>query len=102
MAKLTFKEIVDKLNEANVEISEFACDDITTEELGLGESEEIDSYGGEDQGSTWYSVRYFKEHDVYIRVDAYYSSYGGPDFYNSEYEEVFPTQVTKTEYLPKK
>lgn len=110
--KLTFQQIVDKLNEKEISINEFGDGDFgssiddeawtTCFVEGLGIIKEVEQYGGEDQGSTWYTVRHFVDHDVYIRVDAYYSSYEGADFGDSIYVEVFPTEVTKIEYLPKK
>jgi hypothetical protein len=42
--------------------------------------EEVDQVGGEDEGSHWHSVKYFKDHDVYIKVTGWYSSYNGTDF----------------------
>ena len=61
---------------------------------------EVEQYGGEDQGSTWYSVKYFPDHDVYIRVDGYYSSYNGTDFngWDDDCKEVRPKQKTITVY----
>jgi hypothetical protein len=68
--------------------------------IGLGEYEEVDQYGGEGKGDTWYSVKYFKQHDVYIRVDGYYQSYDGVDFYNGweSCKEVKPVTKTITAY----
>ncbi len=43
---------------------------------------EVEQYGGEGQGDTWYSVKYFKDHDVYIKVTGYYQSYNGTEFYD--------------------
>lgn len=80
--KKTYQEILEVLKEKMGHIQEFAYEDYDTNELGLGEIKEVQRYGGEDQGSTWYSVKYFKDHDVYIRVDGYYSSYEGTDFYD--------------------
>lgn len=60
--------------------------------LGLGEVKEVAQYGGEDCGSTWYSVKYFKDHDVYIRIDGHYQSYHGTDFYNGHGYEVRPQE----------
>lgn len=62
--------------------------------------EEIDNYGGEDCGSTWYSVKYFPKHDIYIRVDGYYSSYHGTDFDEGWNccSEVRPIEKTITVY----
>lgn len=66
--------------------------------LGIGEIEEVEQYGGEGQGDTWYSVKYFKDHDVYIRTDGYYSSYNGTDFDEGYGYEVKPTEKTITVY----
>lgn len=62
--------------------------------LGLGEVEEVSQYGGEDMGSTWYSVKYFKDHDVYIRIDGHYTSYNGADFYDGYGREVVEKEKT--------
>lgn len=66
----------------------------------LGDIEEIARYGGEGQGETWYSVKHFKDHDVYIRVDGFYSSYNGTDFNGGwgDCSEVRPQQKTITVY----
>lgn len=66
--------------------------------LGLGKIEEVDQYGGEGQGSTWYSIKYFEDHDVYIKTSGYYSSYHGTDFDYGYGEEVRPTEKTITVY----
>ena len=61
---------------------------------------EVEQYGGEGQGDTWYSVKYFPDHDVYIRVDGFYTSYNGTDF-NDGWDccsEVRPEQKTITVY----
>lgn len=73
-----------------------AANDYFLEQTGLGKWEEVDQYGGEDQGSTWYSVKHFIDHDVYIRTDGYYQSYNGTDFYQGYGEEVKPVQKTIT------
>ena len=64
----------------------------------LGEWEEIKQRGGEGEGNTWYSIKYFKDHDVYIRTDGWYSSYHGTDFNDGYGEEVKPVQKTVTVY----
>ena len=66
--------------------------------LGIGEWEEIDQYGGEGQGDTWYSIKYFKDHDVYLKCDGYYQSYNGTEFYDGwdNVYEVKPEQKTIT------
>ncbi len=61
--------------------------------IGLGEIEEVDQYGGEGCGDNWYSIKFFKDHNVYIKTTGHYSSYHGTDFENGYGEEVKP--VTK-------
>ena len=70
------------------------------ESLGLGKMVEVDSYGGEGQGDTWYSVKHFVDHDVYIRVDGYYTSYDGTSFDGGWTccSEVKPVEKTITVY----
>lgn len=70
------------------------------ESLGLGKMVEVDSYGGEGRGDTWYSVKHFVDHDVYIRVNGYYTSYDGTSF-DRGWEccsEVKPVEKTITVY----
>ena len=98
MNKLTAKEILDII-EANMSVSEFAYEDYDSEELGLGEIKEVDQYGGEGKGDTWYSVKYFADHDVYIKTDGFYSSYNGTEFYDGYGEEVKPIEKTIIEYI---
>ena len=59
----------------------------------------VDDYGGEDCGSTFYTVYKFERGDetAYVQFDGYYQSYAG-----AEYEgmfEVSPKEVTKIEYV---
>lgn len=121
MNKLTAKEILEII-EKNYSESSFAYDEwselsedseleLTEEEealsyperkevilqkLGLGEVEEVDQYGGSGKGDTWYSVKHFKDHDVYIRIDGYYSSYNGTDFEEGYGREVRPKEKVIT------
>jgi len=48
----------------------------------LPEWEEIHQEGGEGEGDHWESVKYFKDHDVYIKVIGYYQSHHGTEFYD--------------------
>lgn len=67
-------------------------------ELGLGEVEDIYQRGGEGQGTKWYQVWYFKDHDVYLRIDGHYTSYDGVDFFDGYGYQVFPKEKTITIY----
>jgi len=66
--------------------------------LGLGEVVEVEQFGGEGMGDDWYSVKYFKGHDVYIKVSGSYTSYSGTDFYEGFGVEVRPQEKTITVY----
>lgn len=62
---------------------------------------EIYQYGGEGQGDMWYSVKYFPDLDLYIRVDGWHQSYSGTEFSNDWYEacrEVRPQEKVITVY----
>lgn len=67
-------------------------------ELGLGEVVSVHQRGGEGQGTKWYQVWYFKDHDVYLRIDGHYTSYNGVDFYDGFGYQVFPKEKTITIY----
>lgn len=97
---MTYKEIVEKLIESDIIVKDFAYDNVDYKELGLGNVKEVYQYGGEGEGDTWESVKYFKDHDVYISVAGSYSSYDGLDFYNdwNSLTHVAPKEVTVTQY----
>ena len=127
MKKLTVKEILE-IVETNYSVDTFAYDDfmetkdpsiyetikndtkdwkdldwaaqqlLITNEIGLGEVKEIIQVGGEDQGSDWYSIKHFKDHDVYIKTSGYYQSHHGTDFECGYGEEVKPVEKTITVY----
>jgi len=87
---MNYSEILDVLKDKVESVTAFAYGDfgIPTGRYsvvyveGVGACEEVAQKGGEDEGSEWYSVKYFPDHDIYIRVDGYYSSYNGTDFYD--------------------
>lgn len=98
-ASQEFKDAIKAYKEATYPWSE--CKDEWSKSVGLGPWEEVSKKGGMDEGSEWYSVKYFKDHDVYIRTDGYYQSHHGTDFYDGYGEEVFPEQKTITVYEKK-
>lgn len=96
---MNYSEIIEKLKDSDISVNNFAYEDYNVEELGLGEIKEVEQYGGEGQGDTWYSVKYFVDHDVYIRVEGWYSSYEGSNFDGwSSCKEVKPVKKTITVY----
>lgn len=97
VAKKSYDEILEILkNESTV--SEFAHEG--ADGLDLGTITEIERVGGYDQGSTWYNVKHFVDHDVYIKVSGYYSSYSGTEFdgWDDACEHVRPALKTVTVY----
>jgi len=94
--KKTYNEILEILKQV-AELSDFAYDQVGYEEFGLGEVKEVNKTGGMDKGSNWSSTKHFIDHDVYIQVKGYYSSYVGTEFgdWDDSVFEVFPKQVTK-------
>ena len=65
--------------------------------LKLGKIENIEQVGGEGEGETYYQVWYFVNHDVYIRINGFYTSYEGTDWNNNPYV-VTPQEKTITVY----
>lgn len=66
----------------------------------FGKYQIVAKKGGEDEGTEYWKVYYFEEHDVYIKVNGYYSSYEGVS--DIEMFEVFPKEVTITIYQKNK
>lgn len=113
MEKLTFEQIIEHVQKYyDDSVEDFAFDDgndftKTGHSFGddyecheLGVMEEVERYGGEGMGDTWYSIKYFKDHDVYIKVSGWYQSYNGTDFgdWNEACKEVRPVEKTITVY----
>jgi len=115
MEKLTASQIVEKLNELTemnkeqltelnyahpeygFSLSEFAHGYVEMKlPLGIGEWEQKEQHGGMDQGSDWYSIKYFKDHDVYLKTQGWYASHHGTEFENGFGKEVKPVQKTIT------
>lgn len=100
---MNYNEILEILID-KMEVSDFAFGNIPGRPTGrgsvfiedIGECVEVDQYGGEDKGSDWWSVKYFPDHDVYIKVEGYYTSYDGTDFegWHSCCTEVKPKEKT--------
>ena len=79
---MTYEEILEVLKSKIDSVSDFAYEDYNVEELGIGEIEEIDQQGGEGEGDHWQSVKFFKNHNIYIKVVGFYTSHEGTDFYS--------------------
>jgi hypothetical protein len=79
-------------------------DDDSDEVKALGEKigpyECVEQHGGEGEGDSYWTVYHFKAHDIYLQFDGWYASHCGAEF--NDVSEVFPTLVTKTEYVSTK
>jgi hypothetical protein len=96
---MNYQEILEVLK-GKLSVEEFAYEDYYASSLDLGEIQEVEKVGGEDQGSTWYSVKFFSDHGVYIKVAGWYSSYSRTDFddWDGACSEVKPAEKTITVY----
>jgi hypothetical protein len=97
---MNFEEILEEIKKVyGSDVSEFAYSS-GVHIPNVGRFEEIDQIGGESEGSHWHSVKYFKDHDVYLKVTGYYSSYNGTDFDDGwdSCEQVTPQEKTITVY----
>jgi hypothetical protein len=97
---MTFPEIITELQKQGLKIDTFAFQEFENPVLNIGTITEVAQYGGEGQGDTWYSVKHLPDHDMYIRVDGYYSSQDGTEFYDgwNSCSEVKQKQKTITVY----
>ena len=98
--KKTYSEILEILKDKLDSVYDFANEDYDEQDIELGEINEVFQEGGENEGSHWESVKYFVEHDIYIRVIGSYSSYNGVNFYNGWHScsEVRPFEKIITIY----
>ena len=99
---MNFQEIKAKIDELEITKNDFAYewDDETNDPI-FGKVKDVERKGGEGQGEAWHLIRHFVDHNVYIRLKGFYSSYDGANFNRYDYEEVFPEQVIKTIYKTK-
>lgn len=62
--------------------------------------EEVEQFGGQGMGDTWYSVKYFPSLHMYVKIDTYYQSYSAIKFENFRdcCKQVTPVEKTVTFY----
>ena len=77
---MNYEEILEKIKEKFNVPSDFAYQHTQCEVSGIGTMQEIEQKGGEDEGSSWYAIKYFLDHDIYIKISGWYSSYEGTEF----------------------
>lgn len=91
---MNFQEIIAKARQLGMDKSDIAYGEFDDDVFG--EVREVYSKGGEGKGEDWERVYHFVDHNVYLSMQGFYSSYGGTDFDNYEPKEVFPKQKTVT------
>jgi hypothetical protein len=93
------QEIINEIENQEISISDFAYGEMENPLPIIGYWEEVEQHGGEGRGEDWYSVKYFKDQNIYIKTSGFYSSYNGTDFEDDVYgEEVKPVSKTITVY----
>ena len=104
---MNYKEILEKLKKLGT-LSDFAHGEIGTWDPTytsckydeIGTCLEVKSYGGEGKGESWWKIFHFPEHNVYIKVSGFYTSYDGVSFdgWDQDCREVKPVQKMVTLY----
>ena len=97
--KKTAQEIIDHLDKIDDIKGELAYDFNGKEvsKIKLGKIKLVHEEGGnEGEGEDMSKVFYFEEHDVYLRMDGFYSSFGGSEWY--ELYHVEPKEVMVIQY----
>lgn len=94
----TAEDLFEVLEELDISVSDFAYGEFEDDIEGIGSWLEIARKGGENQGSEWYSIKYFQDLDLYIKTEGYYQSYSGTDFEDGYGKEVRPQEKTITIY----
>ncbi len=100
------QEVTDYLNDNRAICEELMYEegydkDWSQDDNDLFEYKGVDSYGGEDQGSDFYSVILIRNPDnhdeqYYIKFQGWYASYDGAEYHNWSFVE--PKQKTITTY----
>ena len=78
--------------------SNFGYGDIINPFPKAGSWVEVAQKGGEGEGESWYTVKHFVDHDIFIKLNGFYTSYDGTDFDGYDYKEVLPHQEVITVY----
>lgn len=93
--KLTGEEIIELINEKfedkNEFVDEYYQEDTVHFLEDLGNFEIVEDEGEyEGAGEECHRVWYFKDHDVYIRLDGWYASYDGTHWEDEDFKIVKP------------
>ena len=95
--KLSGVQIIDIIQD-KISSTEFANEDFNSDELGLGNCKLISSQTGDiDNTSYAHKVFLFEDHNAYIKIRGWYSSYSGMcEWDDSDYLVVEPKEKTIT------
>lgn len=81
-------------------LQEFADNYHDTLPNGIGSYEQVYS-SGHYNDNNWIGVMYFDDHDIYLQIETWYTSYGGLNFDNygwNDIVQVYPYEKTITDY----
>lgn len=96
--KKTVEEIIDHLHAIDDITNRLGYEDYNDEEIGLGEIKLVEDIGGyEGAGEYMAKVYHFVEHDVYLKMEGYYSSWDGSEW-ESGFTHVEPKEVMVIQY----
>lgn len=94
---MIYSEILEEIKKEYSDIQKYGFSSGYVSSLGEVEISDTSKGSGDKD---WYVVFYYKEHDVYVKVSAYYESYYGVSF-DEDWEgisEVRPSQKVVTIY----
>jgi hypothetical protein len=104
---MTFKEIVNALEEADIDSRDFysegqyACDYVEDKEVreALGKVKLVSEFAGGYNYELRNKVYHFVDHNVYMQLTGRYNSYEGITDYDGGFgKEVFPKEVSNIIY----
>jgi hypothetical protein len=103
---MTYEEIVKEIEATGVSFTDF----VLREEKGISAEDEkalgdlVNKYeltykeSEVDRDGDGFRTYKFKNYDIYVEYDYFYSSYGGSDYGDSVAYQVEPVQIVKTIY----
>lgn len=99
MTVSTYSEILEVLESTYDSVLTF-IDEFDDNIEGIGPCNQIEHFGGEGKGDTYYDIFHFPEQDIYIKVEGWYTSYHGVDYSDgwSCCRQVKPAQKTIVVY----
>ncbi len=99
MKKLIASELIEKMKEMGYSVPDLGYGYEIDQKI-LGKMTEVDRHGGEGEGENWWRTYHFEDHNVYLKVSGWYTSYRGTDFqgWDEAVKEVKPKEKLITVY----